>query len=116
MVAAVRAGLKPAGAKKAAAGSAEKSRLESQGQTLDDFRKTHDIHFIIGNAIREFLPQGGTKWFHDRDFRDACGVSSGAWRRYADDSRYAKYRVVARNGNIWAPADMAKVMREMIDA
>jgi transcriptional regulator with XRE-family HTH domain len=90
------------------------AKINPKAKTLDEFRSKHDTSHIIRTRVGELLH--GAAWYDDNDFRELCGVSIQYWRRYADSGEFAEYRVIKPNRiNAWAPAKMAKQMREILD-
>jgi len=74
-----------------------------KGKTIGEFREKHDVAFKIEQAIEEHLPEDGTEYFEDADFREMVGVPVGHWRRFADDPHFEPYRYKRGPHNLWAP-------------
>jgi len=82
---------------------------------LEAFRNQYDDSIIVPKQIEEGIvkclvePDGTPSWMRDRDFREACGVGPGKWRRYADD--YKHLQVTVRGEIIWGHPEIIDEMR-----
>lgn len=96
----------------------EKIKKTSSGGGLDAFREQFDDSIIVPKAIERGIKdhltnqRGEPDWKYDRDFREACGVSIGKWRRYADD--YKHLQVQKDSLIIWGHPDIIDEMRRAI--
>ena len=82
---------------------------------IDSFRRQYDDAIIIPKQIKlginSYLvePDGTPSWMKDRDFREACGVGHGKWRRYADDFKHLQVKV--QGEVIWGHPEIIQEMR-----
>ena len=84
------------------------------GRTLDAFRAVHDVAHIIETNVEIHLRDSAEEYFTDHEFREICGVPSGNWRRFADDTKFAEYRLVRGSHNLWASKKMIREMRKIL--
>lgn len=80
-------------------------------RTFAAFQAANDITQIITRKVAELLPPDGEEYFTDHEFREACEVGIGSWRRYADDDRFTPHRLVRGQHNYWAPKPMIQKMK-----
>lgn len=81
-----------------------------RGKTLDCFRQQYDIKLRIRQGISTHLK---SVYMTDQEFREACGVPSSEWRRYADESEFDGNRAKIRGVTYWASAKMVEQMKEI---
>lgn len=88
------------------------------GGGIEAFRDLYDDNVIIPQLIEAGIEKylvsesGDPDWMRDKDFRDACGVSVGKWRRYADDYKHLQ---VSKGGEIfWGHPDIIDAMRRAV--
>lgn len=80
------------------------------GKTLDSFRQTYDIPLRIEQGIKKYLK---SVYMTDSEFREACGVHAGMWRRYADDDKFKANRGRFSGQLLWASEPMMKSMKRI---
>lgn len=89
------------------------------GGTLEDFRRQFDDSVVVPDAIeagikKHLMKRDGTPlYMRDSDFRDACDVGAGKWRRYADDYKHLQ---VKKDGVIyWAHPEIIDEIRKAVN-
>ena len=89
-----------------------KPKANVSPRTLNEFKQKYDKSTIIPSKIREgivtVLSRG---WLYDAEFREACGVPPGNWRRFADD--FSEYHTKRDGKIIWAMPEMIEQMEAM---
>lgn len=89
------------------------------GGTLDDFRNEFDDSVVIPNAIEEGIkkhlmkPDGTPLYMRDQDFREACDVGPGKWRRYAED--YKHLQVKKDSVIYWGHPEIIEELRKAVN-
>lgn len=89
------------------------------GGTLEDFRSQFDDSVVIPNAIEDGIKKhltgkdGTPLYMRDQDFREACDVGSGKWRRYADD--YKHLQVKKDSVIYWGHPDIMDALRKAVN-
>lgn len=87
---------------------------KQSGRTLDAFRAVHDVSHIIETNVELHLQDSAKEYFTDHEFRELCGVPAGNWRRFADDTKFAEYRLIRGSHNLWASKKMIREMRRIL--
>lgn len=82
----------------------------THGKSLDVFRQQYDIRLRIKEGIKKHLCD---VYMTEQEFRDACGVSSTEWRKYADDLEFDVYHIRIRGHVMWAQPKMIERMKEI---
>jgi len=90
--------------------SSKPTEEKSRGKSMDQFRSVFDIKLRICKGVSTIL-RG--VYMTDQEFREACGIASNEWRRYADDSEFDACRCRLRGQIMWAQPKMMKEMREI---
>jgi len=95
-----------------------KKRVIQKGG-IDSFLNQYDDSVIIPKKIEAGVEKhlqdssGDPCWMRDKDFREACGVGLGKWRRHADE--YKELQVtVPGEGVIWGHPDIIDEMRRAV--
>ena len=90
-----------------------------KGGTLEDFRNQFDDSIVIPKAIDSGVKkhlinrEGVPLYMKDQDFREACDVGPGKWRRYAEDYRHLQ---VKKDGVIyWSHPDIVEELRKAVN-
>lgn len=90
-----------------------------KGGTLDDFRDQFDDSVVIPTAIEKGIknhlmrPDGTPLYMRDSEFREACDVPPGKWRRYAEDYKHLQ---VKKDGvTYWGHPDIVEGMRKAVN-
>ena len=88
------------------------------GGSLDDFRQQFDDSKVVPNMIeagikKHLFKDGVPGYMRDQDFREACGVGPGKWRRYADDYKHLQ---VKKDGiTFWGHPEIIDSMRKAVN-
>jgi hypothetical protein len=87
--------------------------------TLEDFKNQFDDSVVIPNAIEKGIekhlmkPDGTPLYMRDQDFREACDVGPGKWRRYAEDYKHLQ---VKKDGVIyWGHPQIIDELRKAVN-
>ena len=90
-----------------------------RGGTLEDFRRHFDDSVVIPNAIENGINKylkskdGIPLYMRDQDFREACDVGPGKWRRFADDYKHLQ---VKKDGVIyWGHPEIIDKLRKAVN-
>lgn len=89
-------------------------QVSKTGRTLDAFRAVHDVMHIIERNVGIHLKDSAEEYFTDHEFRELCGVPSGNWRRFADDTAFSEHRLIRGSHNLWASKKMIREMRRIL--
>jgi hypothetical protein len=95
-----------------------KWKSQGRGGTLDDFRSQFDDSVVVPSTIDEgvekhLMKNGEPTYMRDQDFREACEVVPGKWRRYADDYKHLQ---VKKDGMIfWGHPEIIDSMRKAVN-
>lgn len=81
-----------------------------RGKSMDQFRQQFDVKLRIRQGVKKHLQ---SVYMSDQEFREACGVSSTEWRRYADELEFDSYRAKIRGQILWASAKMLVEMKSI---
>ena len=100
-------------------GSDRRKKRITQCGDINEFRDQFDDSVIIPKLIEEGIekyltkPDGEPAWMTDKDFREACGVPHGKWRRYAEDYKH----IQAKKGDLhfWGHPDIIDEMRAALN-
>lgn len=95
------------GGKMPVAGSIEVAR---RGKSMDQFRQQFDVKLRIRQGIKKHL---SGVYMTDQEFREACGIASSDWRRYADEIEFDKFRAKIRGQILWASEKMLLEMKSI---
>jgi len=79
------------------------------GKSLADFRLVHDVRLKIRAGIKKYLK--GDSLFTDQEFREACGVCSQEWSRYARDGEFDDNNDRIKQVLYWATPSTLREMR-----
>ena len=96
-----------------------RSKKAFVGGTLQDFRDQFDDSVVIPSAIEQGIKKhlmradGTPLYMRDQDFREACDVGPGKWRRYADDYKHLQ---VKKDGAIyWGHPEIIDELRKAVN-
>lgn len=82
----------------------------NRGKSLAQFKQVYDVKLRIRQGISKHL-RG--VYMTDQEFRDACGVGTNEWRRYADEMEFDQFRAKIRGQVLWASAKMLAEMKQI---
>jgi hypothetical protein len=91
-------------------GPVQPTAAAAAGKTLKDWQAQYDIKARIRENIAARL-QG--VYLTDTEFREACDVPIGRWRRNAEDPEFKPYRLRLHEVTYWALPEMIRQMREI---
>ena len=93
-----------------AARGGAKAAPSSSGRSLGDFRKVFDVPLRIRDGVKRHL---AGCYMTDQEFRDACGIHVGLWRRYADLDEFKPCQGRFSGQLLWAQPKMMGEMKHI---
>jgi hypothetical protein len=86
------------------------AELPKRGKSLAQFKDQYDVKLRIRQGIKKYLTG---VYMTEQELRDACGISTTDWRRYADEGEFDGFRVKIRGQIFWAQPKMLAEMKSI---